>query len=280
MIALVDRGRAEVAELARIGGAFLWLGTRRQLAYPLSIALSQLSTLAPVFVYFFVERLVDVQQAEVAGDYFTFVIVGLLAQRLLTTGLRGVNSELERAIGEGSLEGYLVQPVSWRALPLGFAQARIIWSLLNIVSIVFIGIVLGASFRAAGLPGALLIAVLGVAATFAIGALAGAAKVLVKGTDPVLIIYGMASTVLSGVFYPRELLPQPLYAFSYLLPDTYVIVGLRKVLMEDASGIAGPSPLTAAIGLGIFALVVVPIGLRAFERALGYARRVGVIGGY
>ena len=267
-------------QLLSVAGAFLSVGARRAFSYPLSFAMSQLTSVVPVFVYFFVARLVGDDGSGVAGDYYTFVVIGIVAQRILAAGLRGVGEEIESAVEEGRFEGLLVQPVPWRMLPFGMAQWPMAWRFINVFAVVTIAVALGASFRLAGIPLALLVVALGALATMSVGVVAGAAKVLAKGTDPVLTIYSIAVMVLAGVFYPIDMLPAPLRALSYLLPDTYVILALRKLLMADGASVGGPSPLVAVVGLAMFTAVVLPLGLWLFGQALNYGRRIGVLGGY
>src|SRR5213593_2481877 len=111
MVQLLDGPRRMIGVL----GAFIRVGYLMSMSYPLSFASDQLATLAPIVTYHFIARLIAVPSANVAGDYYTFVIIGFLASRVLAGGLRGVGDELESAVQEGRFESLLIQPVPWRA---------------------------------------------------------------------------------------------------------------------------------------------------------------------
>src|SRR4051812_18966815 len=100
-----------------VGAAFTRMGYLQDISYPLAFVLTQLQALVPVFTYYFVARLVPDEAARVGGDYFTFVVIGVLPIRILVTGLADLSSELDPAIQQGRFEMLLVEPVQWRFLP-------------------------------------------------------------------------------------------------------------------------------------------------------------------
>ena len=116
----------------------------------------------------------------VGGDYYTFVIIGVITARMLAGGLRGLGDELELAVREGRFESLLVQPVPWLSLPFGLVQWGVIWRTVNTAVIVAIAVAMGSDFRLPGIPAALLIVLLGTFATMAIGNLAAGVKLLAK----------------------------------------------------------------------------------------------------
>ncbi|MCJ7709430.1 MAG: ABC transporter permease [Chloroflexi bacterium] len=78
--------------------------------------------------------------------------------------------------------------------------------------------------------------------------------------------------LVSGVYYPVEVLPEWMQAISRLSPATYVLDGVRAGILDGA-------PLTALVGdivpLVILGVVLIPAGLWAFARAERYAKRTG-----
>ena len=260
--------------------AFFRMGWLTAAAYPMSFAISQATTIVPLVVYYFISRIVGTGHGQVGGDYFTFIVIGVASQRLLTGGMAGLGEEIESSIREGRLETLLVQPVDWRVLPLGLAEWPIAWGLINAVALFAISVGLGAHYRAAGFAGLVALVVLGVTATLAVGIVAGALKVLAKRTDPLLTVYGLAAAILSGAFYPLTLLPSGLRALSWAVPDTYLISGARHLLMARGTQVAGPGPWTAVVALAVFDVAAVPFALWLFRRALEYGRAAGVLAGY
>ena len=263
-------------ELRRGGAAaaaFFRMGYQTAVSYPLSFAVSQATTVVPVIVYFFISHLVKADLGQVGGDYFTFIVIGVASQRLLSGGLAGLGDEMESAIREGRVETLLIQPVDWRLLPLGLAEWPMAWGVINVVALVAISGGLGAHYQVSGLPGVLLLAVLGMVATLAVGVLAVSIKILAKRTDPLLTVYGLAAAILSGAFYPLGQLPPAVRALSWAVPDTYVISGQRHLLMVDGRLTGGPGPWTAIAALFVFDVVAIPVALWVFSRTLEYGRR-------
>ena len=273
-----DRARTRPGRALDVARAFVWIGYRVSVNYPMSFVLDQVTSLVPLGVYYFIARLVGPVRAT-GGDYFTFVVLGLVGVRVVAAALRGIGEAVEDAIREGRLEGLLVQPVSWTMLPLGLSEWPMLWRLLNTVALCVLAVVLGADIRAAGVPVAVVVLALGAAAAMAVGIAAAAVKLLAKRTEPILTVYGIAATLLSGVYYPIDVLPSPLRAASWLIPDTYVIATLRRALMPQAE-IAGPSEAQGLIGLAVFCALVFPGALWLFRRSVEYGRRTGMLGTY
>jgi ABC-2 type transport system permease protein len=264
----------------QISAAFIRMGYITTMAYPLSFIVDQLATVTPIVTYYFVARLVQTPNIDVGGDYYTFVIIGLIVLRLLAGGLRGVGDELEIAIREGRFEALLVQPVPWRALPFGLVQWGFIWRFVNTGVVVALAVALGAHFSLGGVPGAVVIVLLGTLATMAIGNVAAAVKLLAKRTDPVITFYQIGVFVFAGVAYPIELIPRAVRWISYAFPETYVIAGLRKLLMPGGEDLPGPSAATVIVGLVVFNIVVFPLSLWLFGRTLEYGRKTGLTSNY
>jgi ABC-2 type transport system permease protein len=228
---------------------------------------------------YFVSKLVP-SQPSVGGDYFTFAVIGVLATTAADAGLSGFRATLDAAISAGRLENLLVEPIRWRMLPFGMSA----WPMVRAAGILTlqfgIAVALGAHFRVTGFVPAVIIFVGAAAAGHAIGTLGASVKILSKRSDPILTLYGITIGLLAGTAFPVNLLPAPLRVVSYMLPQTYVLTALRRVLMPDGSSIAGPSALQASLLLAAFLMVVYPLGLWLFGRALEAARRVGTLAGY
>lgn len=264
----------------RISNAFIRMDAREEFNYPLGFGMRSLSSLVPVVTFFFIAQFVGTQGAAVGYDYYTFVVIGLIGMGVLGAGLQSLSSSLARTINLGRLEMLLVEPIRWRVLPFVLVQWQIVVSFTT-AAIVFGGsLFFGASYRWQGLPAAVLILLLGLAATLGIGILNASLKVLSKRADPVLAIYGVAASILSGTFYSVEVLPDWIRPLAWLLPHTYVLQALRRVMMPAGADLPGPSAWQASLALVGFCLVLYPLGLWIYGRAFEYGRRAGLLSGY
>lgn len=264
----------------QIAGAFLRMGYLTTISYPLAFAMTEFAAVVPAITFFFVALLVPRETPLVGGDYYSFVIIGLVSVRMLSAGLQGFSRELQSAINQGQLEMLLVEPVRWRLLPFAMAQWEIVMSTVSALILFLTSVVLGAQYQTSAIPMALVLLVLGVVASLGVGVLDASIKVLAKKADPILTLYTLAASLLSGALFPIYLLPDPIRIFSWVIPHTYVIQGLRRLLMVEGAELPGPSAPQAILGLVVFCLVVYPLGLWVFGRALEYGRRLGVLSGY
>jgi ABC-2 type transport system permease protein len=92
-----------------------------------------------------------------------------------------------------------------------------------------------------------------------------------KGTQFGYIGQGLM-LVVSGVYYPVEVLPQFMQWIATVSPATYALRGIRHAILEGA----GPAAVWGDIWpLIVIGLVSVPLGLAVFRRGEIYAKRHG-----
>lgn len=218
--------------------------------------------------------------SNVGGDYYTFVVVGLIGAQMLDVGMRSLSMQLQQALERGWFEMILIEPVRWSLLPFGMVQWPMLQTALRTVLIVGISIGLGAQYAPEGLLLSLMILLLGVAAGLAFGILLGGIKVLAKSGDPLLPLYTLAAQVFSGVYFPIESLPQGLRPLSWLIPHTYVITALRRTVMPGGVDLPGLEAGTAITILAVLTAVLFPIAILVFRRTMELGRRLGVLSGY
>ena len=258
--------------------AFVRADFVEEISYPMTFAFTIVRTVMPLFLSFFVGQLIR-DAAEVGNDYLTFVAIGLGISAMLNGALAGFGSTLTAAFQRGTLETYLVEPIPWTFLPIAMNTFQLLLGILQGTVILAVGAMLGANFVLSGIPQLVLLILLGIVATNAIGILSASVLVLSLKSQPILAVYSLAATLLAGSAFSVDQLPPFLQFFAYLIPHTYVINGARTLLMEDP-GSFYISFQTAVVVLSAFSLVVFPIGLFLYRRSLEMARRMGVLSGY
>lgn len=279
-MSILHHVRNRVRRAWQIASAFLRIDYIDTMNYPLALMMRALSAFVPILTFYFVSTLIGEDGPDVGGDYYTFVVIGIVSMGILAATLNSFGNMMLRYTQEGQLEMFLVEPVRWRALPFVMIPWQAFIAVMTALLLLILTIFLGAEYRLAGVPTAIVIVVLGLASTLAIGIFGASIKVLSKRADPVLSLYSIAASVLSGAFYPVELLPDWLQAFSWVIPHTYVIQALRKVLMPLGHTLPGPTAEQAILALFLFSLVAYPVALWTFGRLLEYGRKVGALSGY
>lgn len=257
--------------------AFLRMDFIEEISYPMSFAFSLLRTVVPLFLYYFIGQLI--RDERVGGDYLTFVVIGLALSAMLQGAMAGFGGSLQRAFMRGTLETFLVEPVPWTFLPVAMNLWQIILGIVSGIVILVVGAMLGAAFVTGGIPAFLLLTLLGILASTAIGVLSAALLMLTLKSQPVLHVYNLAASLLAGSVFSVSQLPDWLQWLSWAIPHTYVINGARTVLMEDPGAFSIPLS-TAIIALVVFTIVVFPIGVILFRRSLEFARKMGLLSGY
>jgi ABC-type multidrug transport system permease subunit len=248
-------------------------------SYPIATLLTVINSSYPLFLYFFLARIVN-RNSAVGGDYFTFVMIGIITSVIVFGTIRSFSVELDETIAQGRMEMLLITPLSWQFLPIGLGLWPAFFNAILGGAAFLVTIALGAHYRVGGILAAAVVLFLGIAAALGIGLLVAGGRVLSKKQDPTFVFYSVAAVLVGGQVFPINVLPAPLRALSWVIPSAYVNSGIRHALMFHARGIYGPGPLGASACLFIFDIVLYPIAWRVLGRAFNYGRRTGVLAGY
>lgn len=253
--------------------AFVRLDMIDDISYPAAFVFRFISPLISVGLYFFQASFLS------RPDAYTATVIGVSVALALQMALGGLSGRVQMVQDRGTLEPVLVEPVPWWALPLTMNIWLSLTGVMTMVLMLGTGVLLGASVDASGLPAFAAILFLGILACNAIGILAASLLVLAKRASAIVALYGLAASLLGGALFSIQVLPGWLRPLSYAVPHAYVISAAREVLDPNQIG-TGMSLSTALIGLVVFIVVAYPLSLLAFTRSLGYARRMGLLGGY
>lgn len=239
--------------------------------FPTSTALRYLAVVFPVLLYYFQSTFLRMGE-----DLFVIMLIGVAVTAGLQDSLTGLTQRLQFAQERGTLETYLVEPVPWALIPVAMNIWRSITGIVLACVMVAVGCLLGAPIRPGAIPMALLVLLLGIAACNAVGTFAASFLILFKRGEPIVMLYGLAASVVGGALFPIGVLPDWLRWISYLVPHSYVISAARQLLMRNPP--AGElDPVVSIAILAGFCVMAFAAGLWVFDRALKLARRLGVL---
>jgi ABC-2 type transport system permease protein len=230
------------------------------------------------FLSEFIGVIADPFLGDYNGDYFSFVIIGIALGGYFSVGLTGFAQALRQAQVTGTLEATMMTPTPVSLVILGSA----LWSYTYTTFRVLVYLLFGALFLSldlsrANVPAALLILALSIVAFASIGIIAASVIMVIKRGDPVTGVLANSANLLGGVFYPVAILPGWLQLFSYFLPLTYALHGMRLAVLNGASW----GELTADIlALLAFCVVLFPLSLWLFRAAVERARAEGSLAHY
>jgi ABC-2 type transport system permease protein len=141
-----------------------------------------------------------------------------------------------------------------------------------VVYLVVGAVVFGFSISQANFVTALVVLILSIASFSGFGILSAAVVLLVKKGDPIAWLFGGASSLLAGVYYPLSVLPSWLQPLSHVLPLTYALNAMRLAMLK------GYSLYEVRIDVLIllaFTVVLTPLAFAVFRLALKRAKMEG-----
>lgn len=255
---------------------------RLALSYRLSFAMGVVGSFLGAAMFYFLARLVDPGAssplARYGGDYFSFVIIGIAFQSYLGLSMDTMASSLRREQLLGTLESVAATGTPLPVFAAGGAMWQFVFASYRVVVYLLFGwLFFGLSLSSANLPAALLVLVLSVAAFAGVGVVSGSFILVFKQGDPVRWLYGGAATLLGGVYFPVQMLPDWLRPLSVVFPITHALEAMRKTVLLGA-GVGEVS--VRLLVLAGFAAVSIPAGALAFRWALRRIRLDGTLGSH
>ncbi len=262
--------------------AFLIRDFYTEISYRFAFLVGIGGILFRAFIFYFLAQLIGDSAApllaDYGGDYFAFVIIGIALGGYFGVGLSGFATALRQAQTTGTLEALLMTPVPVPMVIVGSAMWSYAYTTFRVLVYLLVGVLLlGLNLSAANVPAALLILLLGIISFASIGILAASVIMVVKRGDPVTALFGNLATLVGGVYYPIDVMPDWLQAVAKLLPITYALNGMRAALLNGASWAELAPDLWALL---VFCLLLFPLSLFVFRFAVNRARADGSLAQY
>jgi ABC-2 type transport system permease protein len=254
--------------------------------------------LVTTLLFFLLGQTIAGQAASLLGpaygtNYMSFVVIGVTVNIFIVTNLSDPYSRIQRSYFNGTMDLFLLSPMSIYTPLLGLMARSILDDYPRLFFTFGFGMLLfGATFTFASWPLALLFTVLFLAAGFGLGMLSASSFYLLdikKGTEPIqFVIQQLLATLLAGTYYPVTVLPPALQWIACLIPHTYAYDALRRLLDPGAQPnvpvlpiqhvFPGISPvLIDGVALMLFTVILVPLGVFAYGSGIERARRNGTL---
>jgi ABC-2 type transport system permease protein len=215
------------------------------------------------------------------GNYAAYIVLGIAFNAYLGASMNSFYNSYCNGYWSCAFELYATSPVGIKAYMAGSILFDYFVSTISVllyivfgVAVFHIGIGSGADFSVAALS-----ILLGMVAVGGMGLVAASTFTLLNSKqwgNPVTWLVNFLTGLVSGVYFPLEVLPQWGRAIGYLLPQTYAYDAARMALLSGAS-IMNPLVVGDFTRLVLFAFVTVPIGIYLFKRSLRKAERDGTL---
>lgn len=175
---------------------------------------------------------------------------------------------------EGTIEYTFMAPLSRVSHLGGSGVFAVIYGLVR-ASLLFaaVAFMFSLDLDGANYPAALVVLVVASVSFFGIGMMTAVLPLISpeKGMQIGFIAHGLL-LVVSGIYYPVEVLPGWMQALSKISPATYALDGIRGAILEGE----GLSSMGGVLWpLAVIGAVCIPLGLWVFHRGEVYAKRHG-----
>jgi ABC-2 type transport system permease protein len=235
-----------------------------------------------ILMFYFIGRMVDPSRLPTYGGshvtYLEFAAIGIAVGVFIQFGLDRVSAAMRGEQLMGTLESVLVTPTAPATVQLGSVAFDLVYIPLR--TAVFLGgitLAFGLHFSAAGLFPALLLLVAFIPFVWGLGVLTAALLLTFRRGSGFVGIGVVILGLLSGVYFPLNLLPHWLRFISHANPVAMAIGGMRDTLL-GSSGLGDVAP-TILILLPLSAASLA-LGIGAFRLAVRRERRRGTLGLY
>ncbi len=193
--------------------------------------------------------------------YIDFLVPGIVGMTVMQLGLFGVAFGFVQLKRTGALRRLFATPTPPAYFLSAQVASRVVLGYIQVAILVGIGIWFGLQMFGSWLVLAVIIG-LALLIFLAVGfAVAGWAKNEDQAA-PVANLISLPMLFLSGVFFPRDAMPEALRSITQFMPLTYVNEALRGVMNEGA-GLAELGP--QLLGMGVWAVITFVIAVRLFK---------------
>ncbi len=193
--------------------------------------------------------------------YIDFLVPGIVGMTVMQLGLFGVAFGFVQLKRTGALRRLFATPTSPSYFLSAQVTSRMVLGYVQVAILIGIGIWFGLQMFGSWL---VLAVIVGLALLIFLGMGFGVAG-WAKNEDqaaPVANLISLPMLFLSGVFFPRDAMPEFLQGVTQYLPLTYVIEALRGVMNEGASmADLGPQLL----GMAVWGVITFVIAVRLFK---------------
>lgn len=251
-------------------------------SYKVQLILSIVSVFFSLISFYFMVNFLDLTKfnpklGSMGGNYLSFLVIGTIYVGLMSVGQSSFAETISEEQGLGTLEQLFVSKTPlWQILIFSS-----IWNyLITIINMVISILIYNHFFNVqlnTNIFTSVIILVISSIAMMGIGMISAGFIMRYKRGDPITWAFSLLTGLLSGIYYPIDILPKYLQILGKFLPPTYAISALRKATLTNA-------PLSSVTNeifiLCLFALITVTAGLLFFKSSFNHARKEGSLSWY
>jgi ABC-type polysaccharide/polyol phosphate export permease len=226
--------------------------------------------------FYYLSRAVGPQFRPDGMPYFLFLIVGTGFYTFLIAGIHSFLQTVQESQQTGTLEVLMTTSTPPPVLLISSAMSAFGSGAVQLVFYVGAGLMLFAAPHV-NLAGCALVFGFSVVISIAVGLFAAALQIAIHKGSAVVWLLGSTAWLMAGTLFPVEALPRTLRLASMLLPFTHSLTGMRLALVEGSSQAALVREIEI---LGLWSILLVPLGIVFFAWTVRRARQLGTLSFY
>jgi ABC-2 type transport system permease protein len=251
-------------------------------SYRMSFFSDLVNLAGQIVVFYFVGRLVDSSRLPTFNGssvtYLEFAAVGIALGVFIQFGLDRVSAAMRGEQLMGTLESVLMTPTAPGTIQIGSVAFDLVYIPLR--TAVFLGgitLAFGLDFAAGGIAPSLLLLIAFIPFVWGLGVLTAGLLLTFRRGSGFIGLGAVILGLLSGVYFPLDLLPGWLSQIAEANPVALAIQGMRDALLGGARF----TEIAPTLGLLLpFSALSLAVGLGAFRLAVRRERRRGTLGLY
>jgi ABC-2 type transport system permease protein len=241
-----------------------------------------LSLASQAVMFWFIGKMVDPATLPAYGGsratYMEFVAIGMIMSLVIALLLQRVATAVRQEQMLGTFESLLATPTASATVQIGSAAFDLLYVPIRAtVFLLIIALGFGLHLDMGGALAALAVLIAFVPFVWGLGLLSAAATLTFRRGAGAAILGATALGLLSGAYFPLDLLPQWLQTLAAVNPVAIAIEGVRQALL---SGEGWASLQPAVLLLIPMAAASLTAGIIAFRLGLARERRNGTLGLY
>jgi ABC-2 type transport system permease protein len=266
-----------MSELSRVGSAF-YAVFRRDLhvymSYRTRMVSQLLTSVFSLTLFYYISRLVNVSGFASPNQYFGFVVVGIALVSVLYSCF-AIAEQVRQELIAGTFERFLLSPLGAVRGMVAMTLFPLLFSFVLASTTLGLGVVLfGLELHWSTVPFSVPAMVLALLSFIPFGLFFAAITVATKQGNVGTSWFIALVSIVGGLYFPIELLPDWVQAFSEVQPFTPATELLRHLLTGSPQA---NSTLITVAKLAGFAMLLVPASLFALREAIRYGQRRGTI---
>ncbi|PIV68518.1 MAG: hypothetical protein COS08_06490 [Euryarchaeota archaeon CG01_land_8_20_14_3_00_38_12] len=270
-----------LSSLEKLGVIWVYLCRRAKLwfRFKISFIFSFVAMFVTIAIFYFIN--VFVGEIPEYGNYFAFVLIGLAINQYMQTTLSIYLGTMRSMYWSNWLEIILTSPMRLKTFFSSVMTWTYLYATMNVAFYFIIGIfVFGAKFTFPATAWIVIpILILLIISLSGIGLISASMFMLANAKGDIEPIgWGVAtiSGLVAGVYFPPKYLPAPVQLISKILPQTYAIDAIRRILL-NGEGISSPSIQLTIVYLIAFSIILLPIGMFMFNAGIRKAEKEGTL---